>query len=101
VDGSVWTNVNVDTQGNVEKVETEVVSAWSDGQKFLSPPVEKAVRAAKAKPACAGKKVTLVFRYQLHGEPVAKPTVTSRQEPPDIMYIESRPEISEQATSRR
>src|SRR5690349_2926402 len=49
VDGSVWTTTHVSPQGTVDKIETQVVSAWSDGPKMLTPPVEKAIRAAKIK----------------------------------------------------
>jgi hypothetical protein len=52
--------------------------------------VEKAVRASKFKSECAGKKVSVVFRYDLHGEPVAKPNVTTKTEA-NIMYIDSQP----------
>src|SRR5579872_3969613 len=55
VDGSVWTTTHVSPQGAVEKIETQVVSAWGEGPKLLTPPVEKAIRAAKPKPECAGK----------------------------------------------
>ena len=44
IDGSVWTWTNVNAQGGVDKVETQVVSAWSQGEKLLPSPVEKAIR---------------------------------------------------------
>jgi len=91
VDGSVWTWTQSNAQGVPDKVDTQVVSAWSDGAKLLTPPVEKAIRAAKIKPACADKKVSVVFRYQLHGEATAAPQVTTRTDAPNIMYIESQP----------
>jgi outer membrane biosynthesis protein TonB len=91
VDGSVWMTTHVSPQGTVDKVDTEVVSAWGDGPKLLTPPAEKALRAAKVNPACAGKSVSVVFRYQLHGDPTANPKVTSKTEPPNIMWIESEP----------
>ncbi len=97
VDGSVWATVHLDTQAKVEKVETEVVSAWSDAAKMLTPAVEKAIRGAKAKPACANKAVTIVFRYQLFGEPTASPKVTSRTDPPNLMWIESQPVLLDKA----
>ena len=78
MDGSVWTWTNVNAQGGVDKVETQVVSAWSQGEKLLPLPVEKAIRASKIKPEW----------YQLHGEATANPKVTSRNEGPNIMYIE-------------
>jgi len=91
VDGSVWTRTHLNSQGAVDKVDSQVVSAWSEGPKLLTPPVEKAIRAAKIKPECAGKTVSLVFRYQLRGEATTEPKVTSRNEAPNIMYIESQP----------
>ena len=99
VDGSVWTTTHVTPQGVVEKVETQVVSAWGDGPKMLTPPVEKAIRAAKIKSECAGKTVSVVFRYQLHGEATPNPKVTSRTEAPNLMYIESQPESVTATTS--
>jgi hypothetical protein len=99
VDGSVWTTTHVNAQGGVEKIDTEVVSAWGDGQKLLTPPVEKAIRAAKIKPVCAGKTVSVVFRYRLYGEATANPKVTSETEIPNIMDIESQPESSNQTTT--
>ena len=91
VDGSVWTWTHLNSQGTVDKIDSEVVSAWGEGPKLLTPPVEKAIRAAKIKPECAGKTVSVVFRYQLNGEATTEPKVTSRNEAPNIMYIESRP----------
>jgi len=100
VDGSVWTWTQANSAGVPDKVDTQVVSAWSDGAKLLTPPVEKAIRAARIKPGCAGKKVSVVFRYQLHGEATANPKVTSRTDPPNIMYIESQPEAAATAVSK-
>ena len=91
VDGSVWTTTHVSPQGTVDKIETQVVSAWGEGPKLLTAPVEKAIRAAKIKSECAGKPVSVVFRYQLFGEATANPKVTSRTDPPNLMYIESQP----------
>jgi hypothetical protein len=99
VDGSVWTTTHVSPQGTVDKIETQVVSAWGDGPKMLTPPVEKAIRAAKIKPECAGKDVSVVFRYQLHGEATANPKVTSKTEAPNLMWIESQPESRRETTS--
>jgi hypothetical protein len=91
VDGSVWTTAHVSGQGSVEKVDTEVVSAWSKGPELLVPAVEKAVRSAKIKPECAGKTVSVVFRYQLYGEPTANPKVTTKTDAPNLFWIESQP----------
>ncbi len=91
VDGSVWTWTQVTPQGTADKVDTQVVSAWGEGPKLLTPPVEKALKASKFKSSCAGKTVSVVFRYELHGEPVSNPKVTTRTDAPNIMYIESQP----------
>ena len=91
IDGSVWTWTQVNPQGAIDKIETQVVSAWGQAEKLLTPPVEKTIRAAKIKSECAGKKVSVVFRYQLHGEATANPKVTSKTEAPNIMDIESQP----------
>jgi len=99
VDGSVWTTTHVGPQGTVDKVETQVVSAWGDGPKLLTPPVEKAIRASKIKSECAGKTVSVVFRYQLHGEAIADPKVTSRQDAPNILWIESQPASAKKTSS--
>jgi hypothetical protein len=98
VDGSVWTWTQVSPQAAVEKIDSQVVSAWGEGPKLLTPPVEKAIRAAKIKPECAGKTVSLVFRYQLYGEATPNPKVTSRTDAPNIMWIESQPAAA--ATSK-
>jgi hypothetical protein len=100
VDGSVWTWVEVTPQGAPGKVDSQVVSAWADGSKLLVPPVEKAVHEAKIKQDCAGKKLAVVFRYELHGQPTANPKVTSRHEAPDIVWIESQPAAVTQTASR-
>jgi hypothetical protein len=91
VDGSVWTWTQVNAQGVPGKTDTQVVSAWSEGAKLLTPPVEKAIHAAKIKPECAGKKVWVVFRYALHGDATANPKPTSRTDGPNVMWIESPP----------
>lgn len=91
IDGSVWTWTQVNAQGVPEKTDTQVVSAWSDGARLLTPPVEKAIHAAKIKPSCAGKKVWVVFRYSLHGDATANPKPTSRTDGPNVMWIESQP----------
>lgn len=97
VDGTVWTTTQVSPQGTAGKIDTQVVSAWSQGAKLLTPPVEKAIRAAKIKAECAGKSVAVVFRYQLYGEPTANPKVTSRTDPPNLLWIESQPEAVTEA----
>jgi hypothetical protein len=100
VDGSVWTWTQVSPQGTVDKIDTEVVSAWGEGPKLLAPAAEKAIRSAKIKPECAGKRVWVVFRYQLHGEATPTPKVTSRTEEPNMMWIESQPATGNVTTSR-
>jgi hypothetical protein len=100
VDGSVWTWTQVSPQGTIDKIDSQVVSAWGDGPKLLTPPVEKAIRAAKIKPECTGKTVSLVVRYQLYGEATANPKVTSRTDAPNIMWIESQPASATGATSK-
>jgi hypothetical protein len=100
IDGSVWTTTHVNAQGTIEKIDTQVVSAWGNGPKLLAPPVEKTIRAAKIKPECYGKNVSVVFRYQLHGEPVANPKVTSRTDPPNLLWIESQPASANPTTAR-
>lgn len=91
IDGSVWTTVHVSPQATVDKIDTEVVSAWSNAPKILVPPVEKVIRAAKVNPACAGKDVSIVFRYSLNGDPTPTPEPTSKTIGPNVMWIESRP----------
>jgi len=89
----------VNALGAVEKVDSRVVSAWADGPKLLTPPVEKAIRAAKVKSECAGKEVPVVFRYELHGEATQAPKVTSRTDG-NIMYIESQPALTSSLSKR-
>jgi hypothetical protein len=102
VDGSVWTWTHVSPQGTIEKIDTQVVSAWGDGPELLTPAVEKAIHAAKIKPECAGKTVWVVFSYQLHGEATANPKITSRTESPNIIDIESQPAaVAEHATKTK
>jgi hypothetical protein len=92
VDGSVWTWMQVTPQGTADKITNQVVSAYGDGPKLLTPATEKALKDSKFKTSCAGKTVSVVFRYELHGEPTGNPKVTTRNEPPNIVYIESQPE---------
>jgi hypothetical protein len=92
VDGTAWLSITLTPQAAVDKIGTQITSAWGTASKLLTPAVEKAVRASKFKTDCAGKTVDVVYRYELHGEPTASPKVTNRMEPPNIMYIESQPE---------
>jgi hypothetical protein len=101
VDGSVWTWTQVSPQGTIDKIETQVVSPWGQAERLLTPPVEKAIRAAKIKSECAGKKVSVVFRYQLYGEPTPNPKVTSKTEAPNIMDIESQPATKTDVSSNK
>jgi len=90
VDGSVWTTTHVSPQGTIDKIDTQVVSAWDSASKLLLPAAEKAVRAAKIKADCAGKTVRVVFRYELHGDPTPNPETTSRMDPPYVVWIDSQ-----------
>lgn len=101
VDGSVWTWTTLTAQGTADKVETEVVSAWSQGPKLLTAPVEKAIREAKFKPECAGRKVWVVFRYDLHGDATPSPKVTTRADGPNLIWIESQPGARPEISSAR
>jgi hypothetical protein len=65
IDGFVWATIQVDPSGVPAKIDTEVISAWNEAQKLLAPPVEKAIRAAKVKPECAGQTVHIDFRFIL------------------------------------
>ena len=94
VDGSVWTWTEVSPAGVPGKIEMQVVSAWSQAEEMLKAPVEKAIHASLVKPECAGRKVWVVFRYQLHGDAIAAPKVTSRVENPNVLWIESEPAIA-------
>jgi outer membrane biosynthesis protein TonB len=91
VDGTVWVNIEVGAQGAIGKMEPKVTSAWANGTQLLTPPVEAALHSAKVKPECAGKNVLVVFRYELNGEAVPNPQVSSRKEPPYLVWIESQP----------
>jgi hypothetical protein len=100
VDGSVWTTTHVSPQGTIDKIDTQVASAWGDGPKLLTAPAERAIRSAKIKPECDGKTVLVVFRFEVHGQAVPNPKVTSRTDPPNLMWIESEPaSANENATS--
>lgn len=91
IDATVWVTLQVTPQGTADKIETQVTSAWANGPKLFTPAVEKIVRAAKFKPECAGKAVAVVYRYDLHGDPVAAPQPTEKTEG-SVMYIDSQPE---------
>lgn len=101
VDGSVWATVQMTPQGAVDKIDTRVVSAYAEGTKLLVPAVEKVIRSAKIRPDCAGKTVTLVVRYQIDGEAVPIPQTMSRIQPPNIVWLESRPLEKSVTTSTR
>jgi hypothetical protein len=91
VDGTLWLSIHLTAQAGVDKIDTQVTSAWGTAKTLLTPAVEKAVRASMFKMDCAGKTVDVVYRYELHGDPVAGPKPTTRMDPPNIMYIESAP----------
>jgi hypothetical protein len=95
----VYASIQVTPQGAADKIDTQVASSWGDGTKLLTPAVEKAVRASKFKPECAGKTVAVVYRYGLHGEPTANPKATTRTELSNIMFIDSQPETAAAAKS--
>lgn len=99
VDGTVWVTLDVTSQGTADKIQTQVTSAWAAGEKLLAPPVEKAVRASKLKTSCAGKSVAVVYRYDLHGDPVASPNVTTKSDA-RILYIDSAPELAPVAAKK-
>jgi hypothetical protein len=98
IEGSVWTTTHVSPRGTIDKIDTQVVSAWDSAPKFLAGPAERAVRAAKIKSDCAGKDVLVVFRYELHGDVTPNPQTTSKMDPPYVVWIESQaapgPEMS-------
>ena len=91
VTGTVWTTTTLTAQDTIGKIDTRAVSAYSNGEKLLVPAVEKALRASTFKPDCAGKNVSVAFRYQISGEAVANPQPTSTKEPPNVVWIESQP----------
>jgi hypothetical protein len=100
VDGTVWVHEEVGPGGAPGKMDVQVTSAWADGAKLLQPPVEAVIKAAKLKPDCAGKTVLAVFRYELHGDPVANPQVSTRKEPSYIVWIESQPMMAAQGAKK-
>jgi hypothetical protein len=91
VTGTVWTTIHLNPQAMVDKVDTQVVSAYSAGTNELAPAVEKAVRASKFKSSCAGKNVFVAFRYEMDGQAVPNPHVMAKKDPPNVVWIESRP----------
>jgi hypothetical protein len=91
IDGTVWVTLQVTPQFTADKIETKVTSAWADGPKLLAPAVEKVLQTSKFKAECAGKAVSVVYRYDLQGEPIATPKATVKRED-RVMYIESAPE---------
>jgi hypothetical protein len=99
--GDVWTWTQVSAQGTPGDIKTQVVSAWSDGAKLLTPPVEKAIREAKFKPECAGKEVRAVFRYQTIGQSPDGPQVTSRTDGDYLMFIEGRRSATANASAAK
>ena len=105
ITGTVWTTISLTPQNTAGKIDTRVVSAYSDGEKLLVPAVEKAIQASTFKPDCAGKTVHVDFRYQIDGAAVANPQPTDRSEPPNVVWIESQPPVmtavAHHATARR
>ncbi len=99
VDGTVWVTLDVTAQGMPDNIHSEISTAWAAGEKLLVPPVEKAVRASTFKSSCFGKSVAVVYRYDLIGDAVAHPDVTTKSDE-RIMYIDSPPEMAP-AGSRR
>ena len=91
VDGSIWATVHVSPQGSIEKIDTRAVSAWRESEKLLAPAVDKAIHAAKIKSDCDGKTVTVVFKYEIHGDPTAMPKPNSYAAPPNTVVIDSQP----------
>lgn len=91
VNGSVWTWIQVSPQGSPGKIDTQVVSAWNDGAKLLTPPVEATIHAAKIKPSCAGKTVRVVFRYQYGGDKPPDPKAAPDTDGAYLMMIQSEP----------
>jgi hypothetical protein len=99
VDGTIWTTTHLTAQSTIEKIDTEVVSAYSAANKLLAPAVEKALRASTFKSSCAGKSVHVAFRYTVAGARIANPTPSVRDEPPNVVWIESQPPLATQARS--
>jgi hypothetical protein len=100
IDATVWATVQVTPQLTADKIETKVTSAWADGPKLFAPAVEKILQASKFKAECAGKAVSVVYRYDLQGDPVAAPKATVKRED-RVMYIESPPELRKSGGSAK
>ena len=105
ITGTVWTHIALTPKATVGKIDTQVVSAYSEGEKLLVPAVEKAIHASTFKPDCAGKTVFVAFRYEEDGRAVADPHPEFREEPPNVAWIESQPPLNtappHPATARR
>ena len=93
VDGTVYVWAHLTAQGTLDKIDTQVASAWANGSKLLVPAVEKAVHASTFKSNCGGKTVAVVYRYDLVGSPVAAPKPAVRTEA-NVMFIDSPPETA-------
>ena len=93
VDGTVYVWAHLNAQGALEKIDTQVASAWANGPKLLVPAVEKAVHASTFKSSCGGKTVAVVYRYDLLGSPVAAPKPAVRTEA-NVMFIDSAPQTA-------
>ena len=100
VDGTVWVTLDLTAQATPTNIKSEISTAWASGEKLLVPPVEKAVRDSKFKSSCAGKSVAVVYRYDLIGDAVANPNVTTKSDE-RIMYIDSAPAMAAAGGGRR
>jgi len=87
IDGTVYAVVHVSPSGTVEKIEKNTASADKDGAKVLEPAVDAAIRAAKIRPQCVGKTVSVVFRYSVYSSDAPDAKVASKTAG-NIMYIE-------------
>jgi hypothetical protein len=92
IDATVWVTLQVTPQLTADKIDAKVTSAWADGPKLFTPAVEKILQASKFKQECAGKAVSVVYRYDLEGGSIAAPKATVKTEE-RVMYIESAPEL--------
>ena len=72
-DGFVWATIRMSAEGKIVSIDTDVISPANGAAAVLVPPVEKALRAAKVKPACYGKTTAIDFRYELTGDSFASP----------------------------
>lgn len=94
VSGTVWTTIKLTPQDTIADIDTRVVSAWGNGSKLLDPAVEKAIRASAFKQDCAGKTVHVAYRYELDGQRVANPKPVTKEDPPNVVWIESQPPLT-------